>query len=153
MFNQNSVIIYCFINYIWKRVSLLEKQRNCVHKSTLSKNIIIWFKSWALLSESEQSNKLFRIMCECSIIKSWRYQSYNYLRTDKSLHREINSARKHLSAENISYINYKIFKHSKLNSAFSLETAKALFEQIESFLNKLIKIKTSCEQKDKIFIN
>ena len=67
------------------------------------------------------------------------------MRTDKSLCREIDSARKCSNAENISYVNYKMFKHSKLNLAFSLETAKALFEQIESFLDKLIKIKTLCE--------
>ena len=150
-FNQNSVIICCLIDYTWKRVSLSEKQRDCICKSTLSKNTIVWFKSWALLSESKQSNKLFRIMCECSIIKSWEYQSYNYLRTDKSLCEKIDNARKCLSAENISYVNYKMFKCLKLNSAFSLETAKALFEQIESFLDKLIKIKTLCEQKDEMF--
>ena len=150
-FNWNSVIIHCFINYTWKRVSLSEKQKNCVCESILSKNTIVWFKSWALLSKSEQSNKLFRIMCEHNMIKSWKYQSYNYLRTDKSLHKEINSARKCLNTENISYVNYKTFKYLKLNSAFSLETAKTSFEQIESFLNKLIKIKTLYEQKDKMF--
>ena len=73
------------------------------------------------------------------------------MRTDKSLHRKINSARKCLSAENISYISYKMFKHSKLNSAFSLKAAKVLFEQIEPFLNKLTKIKTLCEQKSEMF--
>ena len=151
LFNQNSVIICCLIDYTWKRVSLSEKQRDCICESTLSKNTIIWFKSWALLSESEQSNKLFRIIYECSIIKSWEYQSYNYLRTDKSLCEKVNSARKHLSAENISYVNYKIFKCLKLNLTFSLETAKVSFEQIEPFLNKLIKIKTLCEQEDEIF--
>ena len=151
LFNWNSVIIYCLIDYTWKRVLLSEKQRDCIYESTLSKNAIVWFKSWALLSESEQSNKLFRIMCEHSIIKSWKYQSYNHLRTDKSLHRKINSARKCSSVRNISYVNYKTFKHLKLDLTFSLETVKALFEQIESFLNKLIKIKTLCEQKDKMF--
>ena len=150
-FNWNSVIICCPIDYTWKGVPLPEKQRDCVCESTLSKNAIIWFKSWALLSESEQGNKLFRIMHECSMIKSWRYQSYNHLRTDKSLHREINSARKHLSAENISYVNYKVFKCSKLDLTSSLEAAKVLFEQIEPFLNKLTKIKTSCEQKSEVF--
>ena len=151
LFNQNSVIICRLIDYTWKGVPLSEKQRDCICESTLSKNAIVWFKSWALLSESEQSNKLFRVMHECSIIKSWKYQSYNHLRTDKSLCREINSARKCLSAENISYMNYKTFKHSKLNSASSLEAAKVLFEQIESFLNKLAKIKTLCEQKSEMF--
>ena len=90
-------------------------------------------------------------MHEHSMTKGWKYQSYNHLRTDKSLHREINSARKCLSAEDISYVSYKVFKHSKLDLASSLEAAKALFEQIEPFLNKLIKIKTSCEQKSEVF--
>ena len=151
LFNWNSVIICCLIDYTWKRVSLSEKQRDCICESTLSKNAIVWFKSWALLSKSEQSNKLFRIMCECSMTKSWEYQSYNHLRTDKSLCRKIDSARKCLSAENISYVNYKMFKYSKLDLTFFLETAKVLFEQIKSFLNKLTKIKTLCEQKDEMF--
>ena len=85
------------------------------------------------------------------MIKGWEYQSYNHLRTDKSLCREIDSARKCSSAENISYVNYKVFKCSKLNSASSLEAVKASFEQIEPFLNKLIKIKTLCEQKGEVF--
>ena len=151
LFNQNSVIICCLIDYTWKRVSLSEKQRDCICESTLSKNTIIWFKSWALLSESEQSNKLFKVMCEHSMIKNWEYQSYNHLRTDKSLCRKVNSARKHLSAENISYVNYKMFKCSKLDPAFSLKAAKASFEQIEPFLNKLTKIKTLCEQESEMF--
>ena len=150
-FNQNSVIICRPIDYTWKRVPLPEKQGDRVRGSTLSKNAIIWFKSWALLSKSEQSNKLFRAMHEHGMIKSWRYQSYNHLRTDKSLHREIDSARKCSSAEDISYVNYKAFKRSKLNPASSLEAAKASFEQIEPFLDKLAKIKTSCEQKGEVF--